>query len=193
MNQQPVCFRHFYGVLFLLVVLCGWAGAAYFENEPMTFKQPDGTEVPVRVWGDEFYQHVETPDGYTLVRNRETGWICYAELQADGMALIPTEQVYRVGGQKLKTMGAFTTDVRPPKGIRLSRIAIDEQVAQRRRQLLEEPVDPVEESGIAYTTMASRGRGGGNDTGRGPGSLETSHGCGREDCRFDDPDSIPGC
>ena len=32
-------------------------------------RQPDGTMVPVRIWGDEFYQVVESLDGYTLIRD----------------------------------------------------------------------------------------------------------------------------
>jgi len=56
--------------------------AAPHEGEQFSLKQPDGTTVPVLVWGDEFHQDVESPDGYTLVRDKD-GWICYASLSAD--------------------------------------------------------------------------------------------------------------
>jgi M6 family metalloprotease-like protein len=46
--------------------------------------------VTVKVWGDEYYQVVETLDGYTLVRDGVTGIICYARLSADGNELEST-------------------------------------------------------------------------------------------------------
>ena len=45
--------------------------------------QPDGTTVAVKIWGDEFYQVVESMEGYTLVRDPQTQQICYAELSKD--------------------------------------------------------------------------------------------------------------
>lgn len=52
--------------------------------------RPDGTAVDVRVWGDEYHQHVENLAGYTLVRDARDGRICYAELAADGRRLVST-------------------------------------------------------------------------------------------------------
>jgi len=56
-------------------------------------RQPDGSEVTVRVWGDEYYQRVESLDGYTLIRN-QNNWICYAILTADGSDFCATDVVY---------------------------------------------------------------------------------------------------
>ena len=53
-------------------------------------RQPDDSLITVRIWGDEFYQVVESPDGYTLIRDPETGTICYADLNEDGTELIST-------------------------------------------------------------------------------------------------------
>jgi M6 family metalloprotease-like protein len=58
-------------------------------------EQPDGSTVPVLVWGDEFYQHVESPDGFTLIRDEKTGWICYAQLSSDSSELLPSDSIYR--------------------------------------------------------------------------------------------------
>lgn len=69
------------------------AQAAPFENQKFSFAQPDNTKVDVIGTGDEFYQHIETGDGYTLVRN-EDGWICYAQLNEDGTELEATDVVY---------------------------------------------------------------------------------------------------
>ncbi len=40
-------------------------------GELFDLRQPDGSLVPVRIWGDEFYRVVESLDGYTLVRDAE--------------------------------------------------------------------------------------------------------------------------
>lgn len=52
--------------------------------------QPDGTVVEVRIFGDEHYRRMESLEGYTVVRNRLTGYICYARLSDDETELIPT-------------------------------------------------------------------------------------------------------
>ncbi|MFA5238842.1 MAG: M6 family metalloprotease domain-containing protein [Phycisphaerae bacterium] len=58
-------------------------------------RQPDGAAVAVRIWGDEFYQVVESLDGYTLIRDPDTAIICYAILSTDGTELVSTQ--VRVG------------------------------------------------------------------------------------------------
>ncbi len=47
------------------------ASAAPVMGELFDLRQPDGSLVPVRIWGDEFYRVVESLDGYTLVRDAE--------------------------------------------------------------------------------------------------------------------------
>jgi M6 family metalloprotease-like protein len=56
-------------------------------GQKMKFRQPDGTVFPVVVWGDEYYQVIESVDGYTLVRDVATGLYSYAMLSSDGTAL----------------------------------------------------------------------------------------------------------
>ncbi len=58
--------------VFLCLTLCGvsvWA--APMDGEEYRLKQPDGTYVDVKVYGDEFYQRVESVDGHTL---RQAKW-----------------------------------------------------------------------------------------------------------------------
>ena len=62
--------------------------AAPHTGDRFYLLQPDGTHVEVKVWGDEYYQRVETPDGYTLIRDPDTGWICYAKLAEDGYEFV---------------------------------------------------------------------------------------------------------
>ncbi len=59
-------------------------------GELRPLRQPDGTTLTVRVWGDEFYSVVESLDGYTLVPDLPTGWICYARLDAAADRLVST-------------------------------------------------------------------------------------------------------
>ena len=78
-----------------LGVAVGLACAAAAWGDPLRgelrpLRQPDGTRGWVRIWGDEFYQVVESQDGYTLVRDPQTGIICYADLSPDGSALVST-------------------------------------------------------------------------------------------------------
>jgi len=75
--------------LVLLVFMALNAFAAPHSGEKFELSQPDGSTVPVLVWGDEFHQDVESLDGYTLVRDAD-GWICYAELSSDGSEYVST-------------------------------------------------------------------------------------------------------
>jgi M6 family metalloprotease-like protein len=59
-------------------------------GEEWELRQPDGVMITARIWGDEFYQVVESLDGYTLVRDPQTCEIVYARLSADGNSLEPT-------------------------------------------------------------------------------------------------------
>jgi M6 family metalloprotease-like protein len=59
-------------------------------GETVEIREPDGSSVEVRVWGDEFYSVGETLDGYTVVRDAETGMLSYARLSGDGRALVST-------------------------------------------------------------------------------------------------------
>jgi len=74
----------------LLLLAAAPVAAAPHYGARFDLRQPDGAIVPVLVWGDEFYQHIETLDGYTLVRDPAGGEICYAQLTPDGDALVST-------------------------------------------------------------------------------------------------------
>lgn len=85
-----------------VVLTFGWAGclglicgvedvsAIPVCGQTIELRQPNGERVPVRVWGDEFHQVVESLEGYTLVRNPSTNQIEYARLSADGNELLAT-------------------------------------------------------------------------------------------------------
>lgn len=57
-------------------------------GEKVVLSQPDGKKIVGYIYGDEFYRRVETEEGYTLILNRETGYIEYALLK--GKRLVPS-------------------------------------------------------------------------------------------------------
>nr|MCU0782031.1 hypothetical protein [Akkermansiaceae bacterium] len=54
------------------------------------FTQPDGTQLQLRVFGDEFHGRTETLEGYTVVFDSATKTYFYAVPSADGSQLLPT-------------------------------------------------------------------------------------------------------
>jgi M6 family metalloprotease-like protein len=62
----------------------------HYDGQPFKFPQPDGSSVTVNLYGDDFYMRAETSDGYTVVRDDSTGWICYATLSEDKTELVST-------------------------------------------------------------------------------------------------------
>lgn len=78
----------------LLILLVGIfyleSNSAPYRGEMMEFFQPDGSSIQVKLFGDEFYIRAESLDGYTLIRDENTKWICYAALSKDRSKLIST-------------------------------------------------------------------------------------------------------
>lgn len=64
--------------------------ASPFMGNKFTFTQPDGSTFEVVGWGDQHYAVFETLDGYTVVKNPETGFYEIAQLSEDGTMLEPT-------------------------------------------------------------------------------------------------------
>jgi M6 family metalloprotease-like protein len=95
--------------------------SAPYNGDSFELEQPDGSTVPVLVWGDEYFQHVENLDGYTLVRNKETGWICYANLSDDSSELVPTDSIYRFSSSLKKSLSGNTDSSEQPKHLNISR------------------------------------------------------------------------
>ena len=109
-------------LVFLLAVSAGqWAEAVPCFGQKFIVRQPDGEQVTVVAWGDEFFFIQETVDGYTVTQDPLTGIYCYARLNVDGSALISTG--IRIG----------TGEPNVPKHARISKEAQRAiQIAQRR-------------------------------------------------------------
>lgn len=95
--------------VFTCMILFSGTGvyAAPYVDRTFEFKQPDNSVVEVKVTGDEYYQHVESPDGYTLCRDPETGWICYADLNSDQTELVSSGEIYMGVDNALERSVAF--------------------------------------------------------------------------------------
>ncbi|MFC2157879.1 M6 family metalloprotease domain-containing protein [Acidobacteriota bacterium] len=73
------------------------------DGEKIVLMQPDGTSVVGYIFGDEYYHRIETKEGYSIVKNEQTGYIEYA-LKEDGR-LIPSGMVVgRVHTQRLEML-----------------------------------------------------------------------------------------
>jgi M6 family metalloprotease-like protein len=114
----------------LLIVFPAIIHSAPVWNEPFKFRQPDGSLVNVVVTGDEFYQDVKTPDGYSLIRDPATQWICYAKLSSNGDDWVSTGIVY----DPRKAITGRISSKGPQKFARLNGASI---LAQRKAKFLE--------------------------------------------------------
>ena len=63
--------------------------ATPFLGNIFIFTQPDGSTLRVRGWGDQHYAVFETLDGYTVMKNPETGFWDVAQLSPDRAHLEP--------------------------------------------------------------------------------------------------------
>ena len=93
-----------------------------FVGELFTFANPDGSEVTLRGWGNQFQAVFETLDGYTVVQG-DGGYYEYAQLADDGGTLVPSGT--RVGAASPETLAL-------PKHVRLTREATGRHAAAAR-------------------------------------------------------------
>ena len=84
-----------------------------FSGKSFTFQQPDGSEIHVIGWGNQFEAVFETPDGYTVVQDPATGFYHYATLTQDKSQLLPL-------GPRV---GSSPPSVTIPRHLRTSRTA----------------------------------------------------------------------
>lgn len=82
--------------------------ARVYHATPHNFTQPNGDTVSVRLFGTDLYIDAESEDGYTLVVDDETGYICYAMLSADGNEYASSGIKY-VGGKAPSEVGMIVS------------------------------------------------------------------------------------
>ncbi len=84
-------------LLFILVACSLGLMAAPYNGNPVRFRQPDGTFITIKLYGDEYYLRAETEEGYTVLRDSKTGWICYAVQSIDNQELLSSGIPYTGG------------------------------------------------------------------------------------------------
>jgi M6 family metalloprotease-like protein len=83
--------------LIAILILCATVStpvAMQLNGDIRMVQQPGGALVTVKVWGNEYYKHTETPEGYTVVRDTQSLALCYAMLSANESALLSTGEIY---------------------------------------------------------------------------------------------------
>jgi len=98
-------------VLFFAVIFCLFPAFCVLCSVPgkeFEFHQPDCSPIAVRVWGDEFYFAPKHSDGYSLVSDPVSGFICYAEINNDESDFISTGITYNGHTmEELKSSGVW--------------------------------------------------------------------------------------
>lgn len=61
---------------------------SHINGEKMKFQQPDGSFVEVLLFGDVYFMRAESPEGYTVLFDTSSGWICYAKRSESGDRLV---------------------------------------------------------------------------------------------------------
>ncbi len=54
-----------------------------YHGREFTFSQPDGKEIKLKGWGNQYYATFEDLEGFTVIKDPETGFYQYAKLSAD--------------------------------------------------------------------------------------------------------------
>lgn len=63
---------------FFILILSNELFAVMANPQPIEIKQPDGTNITIYVKGDEFYSWYEDKYGYTIIKNSQNNFWCYA-------------------------------------------------------------------------------------------------------------------
>ncbi|MDR2362170.1 MAG: M6 family metalloprotease domain-containing protein [Prevotellaceae bacterium] len=105
-------------VLFLFLLAVTTVSAVTADPTPIIKFQPDGTEVTVRLRGDEKVHWMETLDGYTLMYDTQR-YIVYATVDAEGN-MIPSAAPYMGESKAQRSPAAQQLVASLPKGIRYS-------------------------------------------------------------------------
>jgi M6 family metalloprotease-like protein len=112
--------KTFKSILVCLGLSIGAAFSAPYRGDILTLKQPDGTLVKARAYGDEYYVRLESLDGYTLTQDPATRWFQYARLNAAKTDFVSTGVNYLAGGTGPSAKAqAATAPAGVPKGEQL--------------------------------------------------------------------------
>ena len=80
-----------YWLLLVLLIIALPMSAAYLTNLPKTITQPDGSSYKCFASGDEYHNWLHDANGYTIIKNPDTGYYTYA--QKAGTKVEPSEYI----------------------------------------------------------------------------------------------------
>jgi hypothetical protein len=89
-----------------------------YAGEEFTSHNPDGSEIRVRGWGNQFEAVFESMSGYTVVKDPRSGFYHCASLSEDRQDLVPPGMV--VGTADPETLG-ISEHLRLPRAVALAR------------------------------------------------------------------------
>jgi M6 family metalloprotease-like protein len=142
-------------VLIAICLFSAFVAAAPYNGTVFQFKQPDNTYVDVNVFGDEFYQRVESLDGYTLCRDVATGYICYAKYNADASDFVSTGVIYRGTEKNQANDVVHLNTLKVNKGMRLNKKYILDKVHQSKQLLHLEAAGTVDGTTSSVTSLSA--------------------------------------
>jgi M6 family metalloprotease-like protein len=135
-----------------------YAEASPCYNKLSNLKQPDNTEVKVKITGDEYYQQVESLDGYTLCRNSD-GWICYASLNGNKSELVATDEIYK--GEEHKNKNSLLSSLFESKKVigEIKHLTIDKKYKEQKKEEVKEELHANQVSTVKKATnnLSSKG------------------------------------
>ncbi len=118
--------------LFLILVIVPFLSlplmSMTYHGTPYSMQQPDGSMVDVLLYGSDVYIDVESEDHYTLIKDEETGAICYAMVSSDGNAYASTGIVYKGGETPDRVKSILQPKLRISKTARDSIIRMKSQL-----------------------------------------------------------------
>lgn len=113
--------------------------ASVFNGEIKPFKQPDGSIVDIKLFGTEYYMRAESIDGYTLIRDKKTNWICYAKLNSNYSELISCGIAYKGNTHNISSL---KTDLNLTKHLDINEKARLQIINENKNKLGANSVNP---------------------------------------------------
>ncbi|MCR5131587.1 MAG: M6 family metalloprotease domain-containing protein [Prevotella sp.] len=121
-------------LLFVIALFgCIVANAVPAKGNLVKVKQPDGSEVSIRLVGDEYLHFNTTADGYSVVRDNR-GYFVYAERSASGK-LVPTAQVAHNAETRDVAENAFLSNIQKYIQPEMETSVAEEKTRERERRL----------------------------------------------------------
>ncbi|HEX9060413.1 MAG TPA: M6 family metalloprotease domain-containing protein, partial [Clostridia bacterium] len=132
--------------IFIFSICTSITYSAPMNGINMSLIQPDNTTVPVHIYGDEYYQRMESIDGYTVMYDTSNQWISYANLDSTNTSFVSTGVKY-TGIAKPSTL-TIPTHLKESNSVIESKVAA-ERTRLQSTQLLQKETQPKLQRNVA--------------------------------------------